>query len=130
MRAPLTVQKLKMWQKSMDLVEACYKISSSFPPDERFGLLSQIKRAATSIPANIAGGYGRWNVREFARFLAIANGSLRELETDILIAKRLGYLGPGGATPILESTTEVARMIYAMRLKIHSRLMAEKANRG
>lgn len=129
MRAPLTVQKLKMWQKSMDLVEACYRISPSFPRDERFGLLSQIKRAATSIPANIAEGYGRWNVREFARFLAIANGSLRELETHILIAKRLGYLAPGGATPILESANEVARMIYAMRLKIHSRLMAEKADR-
>ena len=130
MRAPLTIQKLKIWQKSMDLVEACYRISLSFPRDERFGLLSQIKRAATSIPANIAEGYGRWNVREFARFLAIANGSLRELETHILIAKRLGYLAPGGANPILESANEVARMIYAMRLKIHSRLMAEKADRG
>lgn len=86
MRPPLTVQKLKIWQKSMDLVEACYRISLGFPRDERFGLLSQIKRAATSIPANIAEGYGRWNVREFARFLAIANGSLRELETHILIA--------------------------------------------
>jgi four helix bundle protein len=130
MRAPLTIQKLKMWQKSMDLVEACYRISTSFPRDERFGLLSQIKRAATSIPANIAEGYGRWNVREFARFLAIANGSLRELETHILIAKRLGYVAPGAATPILESAAEVARMIYAMRLKIQSRLMAEKKDRG
>lgn len=114
----------------MDLVEACYRISTSFPRDERFGLLSQIKRAATSIPANIAEGYGRWNVREFARFLAIANGSLRELETHILIAKRLGYVVPGAATPILESAAEVARMIYAMRLKIQSRLMAEKKDRG
>lgn len=130
MRAPLTVQKLEMWQKSMDLVEACYRISASFPHDERFGLLSQIKRAATSIPANIAEGYGRWNVREFARFLAIANGSLRELETHILIAKRLGYLAPGRATPILESANEVARMIYSMRSKIYSRLTAEKADRG
>lgn len=114
----------------MDLVEACYRISPSFPHDERFGLLSQIKRSAASIPANIAEGYGRWNVREFARFLAIANGSLRELETHILIAKRLRYLAPGVATPIIESAAEVARMIYTMRLKIHSRLKAEKADRG
>lgn len=113
----------------MDLVEACYRVSLSFPREEQFGLVSQMKRAATSVPANIAEGYGRWNIREFARFLAIANGSLRELETHILIAKRLGYLAPEGATPILESATEVARRIYGMRLKIHSRLIPEKADR-
>lgn len=129
MRAPLTVQKLKIWQKSMDLVEACYRVSSSFPREEQFGLLSQIKRAATSVPANIAEGYGRWNIREFARFLAIANGSLRELETHILIAKRLGYLTSEGATPIIESASEVAKMIYALGLKIRSRLMTEEADR-
>jgi four helix bundle protein len=126
MRPPLTVQKLKIWQKSMDLVEACYRVSSSLPRDEQFGLGSQIKRAATSVPANIAEGYGRWNVREFARFLAIANGSLRELETHVLIARRLGYIAPAGAAPIIESASELARMIYAMRLKMRSRLMAEK----
>ena len=126
---PLTVQKLKIWQKSMDLVEACYRASSNFPREEQFGLVSQVRRAATSVPANIAEGYGRWNIREFARFLAIANGSLRELETHIFIARRLGYLTPAGATPIIESASEVAKMIYAMRLKIRSRLMTEEADR-
>jgi four helix bundle protein len=101
MRDPLTVQDLKIWQKSMDLVEACYRASTAIPREERFGLISQMRRAATSVPANIAEGYGRWNVKEFARFLAIANGSLRELETHVVIARRLGYLSPRGCAPCL-----------------------------
>jgi four helix bundle protein len=80
------------------------------------------------VPANIAEAYGQWNVGEFARFLAIATGSLRAWETHILVAKRLGYLAPAGAPPIIESAGEVARMICALRLKIQSRLMAEKAH--
>ena len=130
MRDPLTVQDLKIWQKSMDLVEACYRASTAIPREERFGLISQMRRAATSVPANIAEGYGRWNVKEFARFLAIANGSLRELETHVVIARRLGYLSPRGCAPLLESTSEIARMIYGMRLKIQARLVSEKRRDG
>ena len=68
-----SVQRLKVWQKSMDLVETSYKLSARLPMDERFGLISQIRRAATSVPANIAEGFGRWNARDFARFAAIAS---------------------------------------------------------
>jgi len=72
---------LFVWGRSMDLAEACYKISRQFPPSEIYGLTSQIRRAAVSIPANIAGGHGRRNLGDYVHHLSIANGSLKELET-------------------------------------------------
>jgi four helix bundle protein len=113
-----TVRELKIWQKSMDLVEACYKLSATLPGDERFGLTSQISRAATSVPANIAEGFGRWNTREFARFLSIACGSVRELETHILIAQRLGFASSASAGQVLRKSDELARMIFRMRERV------------
>ena len=98
---PRTIRDLKIWQKSMDLTVESYRASASFPSDEKFGLISQIRRAATSVPANIAEGFGRWNSREFSRFLAIASGSLRELETHLQIAQRLGYLSEVRLKPLL-----------------------------
>jgi len=89
---PIPVQRLQVWQRSVDLALECYKLSGELPREEKFALTSQIRRAATSVPSNIAEGYGRWNARDFARFLAIASGSLRELETHLIIANRLGYL--------------------------------------
>jgi four helix bundle protein len=70
-----SVQRFKVWQPSVDLVVLCHGLSGGFPADERFGLVSQIRQAATSIPANIAEGFGRWNAPEFSHFLAIASGS-------------------------------------------------------
>jgi four helix bundle protein len=116
--APQSVQRFKIWQNSMELVVACYKLSAALPPEERFGLASQIKRAAVSIPANIAEGFGRWNAREFARFLAIASGSLRELETHLLIAGRLGYFSNGPVDCVLLAIDNLAKMLYRMRLRV------------
>ena len=118
---PRTIRDLKIWQKSMDLTVESYRASASFPSDEKFGLISQIRRAATSVPANIAEGFGRWNSREFSRFLAIASSSLRELETHLQIAQRLGYLSEVRLKPLLASIDEVARMIYAMLSKIRAK---------
>ncbi|SRR5258708_5515824 len=118
---PRTIRDLKIWQKSMDLAVESYRACASFPSDEKFGLISQIRRAATSVPANIAEGFGRWNSREFSRFLAIASGSLRELETHLQIAQRLGYLSEVRLKPLLASIDEVARMIYAMLSKIRAK---------
>jgi len=116
--APQSVQRFKVWRNSMDLVVACYKLSAAFPAAERFGLVSQIRRAATSVPANIAEGFGRWNARDFARFLAIASGSLRELETHLIIAGRLGYLSSGSADSTLMAIDDLAKMLYRMRLRV------------
>jgi four helix bundle protein len=113
-----SVRELKIWQKSMDLVETYYKFSATPPADERFGLVSQIRRAATSVPANIAEGFGRWNTREFGRFLAIASGSVRELETHIDIAQRLGFVSAASAEQILRATDELARMLFRMRERV------------
>jgi len=115
---PQAVRDLKIWQKSIDLVEASYKLSGNLPTEERFGLVSQIRRAAASVPANIAEGFGRWNSREFVRFLAIASGSLRELETHFVIAGRLGFLSERSVEPMFQRIDELARMIYRMRLRV------------
>ena len=122
-----SVCELKIWQKAMDLVEACYELSSALPGDERFGLTSQIRRAATSIPANIAEGFGRWNTREFARFLAISCGSLRELETHVIIAQRLGYVSEAMTGPLLRTTDELAKMLFRMRERVTNKIEVSPA---
>lgn len=110
----------------MEIVEQCYKLTCKFPSDERFGLTSQIRRAASSLPANIAEGYGRWHSADFARFLAIASGSLCELETHLMIACRLQYLQLGAIDNLLTETNELAAMLFRMRGKIAANLAATK----
>ncbi len=80
------------WRRAMDLVEAVYKVSLGFPKEEVYGLIAQIRRAVVSIPSNIAEGQGRDSNKEFQRFLHIAHGSLREVETQLAIAVRLGFV--------------------------------------
>lgn len=82
---------LVVWQKSIELVVAAYKLTATFPEHERFGLTSQLHRAAVSVPANIAEGHARMHRNEYVHHLSIARGSLAELETHITIAVRLGY---------------------------------------
>ncbi len=117
---PQTVRDLKIWQKAISLVEASYKLSALLPRDERFGLMSQIRRAATSVPANIAEGFDRWNAPDFARFLTIASGCLRELETHFVIVQRLGFGAPNSVRPLLEETEQLSRMLYRMRQRVLS----------
>ena len=106
-------QNLIVWQKSMDLVEDVYRLTKSFPKYEIYGLRSQMRAAAISIPSNIAEGYGRQSAKTFSHFLSIAFGSLCELETQITIAKRLGYLENSKSD--LDLMKEVAKMLYSMR---------------
>jgi len=122
MDKPHTVRSLKVYQRAMDLVETTYRVCEVFPKDERFELSSQIRRAAVSVPANIAEGYGRWNMKELVRFLAIANGSLRELQTHFEIAKRLGYIQETRLTSLHRETDEIAAMIYALRARLSLRI--------
>ena len=83
---------LELWKKSMDLVTVIYKLTADYPSQEKFGLISQIRRAAVSIPSNIAEGSSRNNTKEYVQFLYIANGSLSEVETQLEISYRLGYI--------------------------------------
>jgi four helix bundle protein len=81
---------LRVWREAMDLAETCYRLTAGFPREEMFGITAQIRRAAVSIPANIAEGYGRDSKGSYGQFLRVAQGSLKELETHLLLSQRLG----------------------------------------
>jgi four helix bundle protein len=106
--------ELIAWQKAMDLVVQVYHSTDHFPQREVFGLTNQMRRAVVSIPSNIAEGQGRATTKDFRRFLAVARGSLQELETQILIAHRLAYLDEQTRTHLLDATREVARIINGL----------------
>ncbi len=99
----------------MDLVIEVYELSRSFPSSEAFGLTSQVKRAAVSIPANIAEGHARGTARDYAQFLAVARGSLAECETLLTIACRLRYIDPNRAAHAFSAMNEVGKMLSALR---------------
>jgi four helix bundle protein len=105
---------LLVWQKAMDVVVESYRIASLLPNTETYGLISQIRRAAVSIPANIAEGHGRDHLGDYLHHLSIANGSLMELETHILILSRLSYLPSNEIERVLVMTTEVSKMIAGL----------------
>ena len=109
-----TSQELIVWQKAMDLVEEVYKASRSFPREEIYGLTSQLRRAAISIPSNVAEGQGRRTTPDFLRHLSIAYGSLLELETQILIATRLSYLAQGKCHDVMNMAGEVGRLMNGL----------------
>src|SRR5258708_6820308 len=107
-------QDLIAWQKAMDLVEDVYKASRDFPREEVYALTSQIRRAAVSVPSNIAEGQGRRTTADFLRHLSIAYGSLREVETQILIAQRLKYIIKGKVENVLSRAGEVGRLLNGL----------------
>jgi four helix bundle protein len=109
------------WQRAMDLVESVYRIARVFRKDEIFGLTSQLRRAAVSVPANIAEGEGRKNRGDFRRFLSIAHGSLREVETHIHIAARLGYVDELQKKIILSECAEVGRLVNGLSNSLDSK---------
>lgn len=105
---------LIVWQKAMELVTKIYHVTREFPKDELFGLVNQIRRAAVSIPSNIAEGQGRLSAKEFRQFLGNARGSLAELETQIKIACNLQYLAESDVQILLESASEVGRLLNGL----------------
>ncbi len=102
------------WQRAMDFVTQVYEQTNGFPADERFALTTQLRRSATSVPSNIAEGEGRFSKPDFRRFLSIPHGSLREAETQVLIAVRLGYLQAEAAENLLTTAGEVGRLIRGL----------------
>ncbi len=113
-------QDLAVWVKAMQLVELCYGVSSRLPPAERYELARQIRRSAVSIPSNIAEGHGRLHRADFAHHLSVASGSLRELETQLLIAVRLAYVPSEDLGAILDLVDEVGRMISGLIRAVRS----------
>lgn len=107
-------RQLIAWQKAMVLVKHIYSLTKKFPREEIYGLTSQIRRAAVSVPSNIAEGEGRDSTKEFRHHLSIAYGSLMEIETQILIAQSLNYLHSEETSLILEKTAEAGRLINGL----------------
>jgi len=107
-------QDLECWQKAMDLVVDTYQVTKTFPSDERYGLVAQLRRAAVSVPSNIAEGRGRFGLGGFLYHLSVATGSLVEVETQFLISQRLNYLNQSDARVVLGKTAEVRRLLAGM----------------
>jgi four helix bundle protein len=105
---------LWVWQDSLALAEFCYRVTRSFPREEMFGLTSQVRRSAASIPANIAEGHGRENTRSFIQFLRISQGSLKELETHLMLAERLGLLSKLDLAAAMDQCDAVGRMLRSL----------------
>ncbi len=107
-------RSLLVWQKSVDFVVLVYRLLGRFPRNEQYGLANQMQRAAVSIPSNIAEGKERQSDRDFARFIAIALGSLAELETQLLIAQRLGYLDEASLQEATVQADEIGKMLRSL----------------
>ena len=112
---------LEVWKKSIDLVELIYRASKDFPPEERFGLTSQVRRAAVSVPSNIAEGAARTGTGEFLQSLSVASGSLAEVETQLIIANRLEMLSQAEKEALLAQTDEISRMLGGLKRSLESR---------
>jgi four helix bundle protein len=118
-------RELEVWQKAMDLVVECYRISERFPKTELYGLTSQLQRAAVSVPANIAEGQGRSHTKEFLNHLSIAYGSLMEVETHLQIAARLNYLDLPSLELLLEKGAVVGRMLNGLMQALNRKLSTD-----
>ena len=110
----MDVEKLKVWQSAMDLAEAVYEITDKFPKTEIFGITDQIRRAAVSIPSNIAEGKGRDSTKDFVRFLNIAKGSLYELQTQCILSNKIGYLSHQDCKLIVSQCEDLAHKIKGL----------------
>ncbi len=116
----LSHKDLVVWNKAMDLVTEVYRSTQKFPKEEMFGLISQMRRSAISIPSNIAEGKGRLSKKEFHYFLGNARGSLAELETQIMIAANLAYFNETDANNLLTSVEEVGRILNGLLIKVRN----------
>lgn len=111
-----------VWQKAMDFVAVVYEMTESFPTTEQYGLVSQLRRAAVSIPSNIAEGVARSSAIDYARFLNMAIGSTSEIDTQIELSERLGFLPSRQALVLQENLDEINRMLIALRKSIRKRI--------
>ncbi|MBZ5627783.1 MAG: four helix bundle protein [Acidobacteriia bacterium] len=122
-------RELIVWQKSIELVTFVYRLTKQFPKEEIYGLTSQIRRAAVSVPSNIAEGQGRLSKKDFRHFLGQARGSLLELETQLLIASNLGYMREPALKEFMERSGEVSRILHRL-IEVMSEAESEPATRN
>ena len=113
-------EDLKIWQKAMDITEKCYKASENFPKEERYGLTSQLRRSAVSIPSNISEEAGRNTNGEFKQFLGIANGSSYELLTQLYLSSRLNLIKEENVRPIISEVLEVTKMNFSLQRSLNT----------
>jgi len=111
---------LIIWQKGMDISEKCYYLTQSFPKEELYGMVQQVRRSSASIPANIAEGYGRRSPGDYARFLNIAQGSINELQTHLILCQRVGLCKENDIINIISLLQEETRMISSLIKKLNS----------
>lgn len=109
------------WQKAMALAVTIYRVTEQFPQREQFGLSNQLRRAATSVPSNIAEGQGRASTNDYVHFLHISRGSLQELETQVLLAQQLNYLSVQESESVLTQSSEVSRLISGLISSLKNR---------
>ena len=114
-----------MWQQAMSLAETCYRLTKPFPKEETFGLTSQIRRSASSVAANIAEGHGRENTKSFIQYLRISQGSLKELETHLLLAERVGIVKRDATAPAHVLCEDLGKMLRGL-----IRTLQQKAGQG
>ena len=105
---------LLVWQRAMDLAVLCYSLTRAFPKEEAFGLTSQVRRSSASVAANIAEGHGRENSGSFVQFLRVAQGSLKETETHLLLSQRVGLLPTAQATQAMKTCDEIGKMLRSL----------------
>ncbi|GHD14404.1 four helix bundle protein [Tianweitania populi] len=109
---------LLVWQQAMDLAASTYQFTRGWPREELYGLTSQVRRAATSVAANIAEGWGRQSRGAFQQFLKIAQGSLKEVETHLLIAERIGLTSSGSIRPLLDLAESIGKLLHRLITKL------------
>ena len=114
-------KELNVWKRSIKLCAAVYKLTSTFPNEERFGLISQMRRASVSIPSNIAEGGGRRTNNEFVHFLGIAHGSICELESQLFVSAELEFISFDTIEAITFEITEIQKMLYALIQRFESK---------
>ncbi len=117
-----------MWQKAMDLAMLVYKATEIYLKTETYGLTSQLRRASVSVASNIAEGSAKRSTREFIRFVNIASGSVAELQTQIILSQRLGYLDDIAYARIIQHVDEIGRMLHGLQESLHERLDADLLN--
>jgi four helix bundle protein len=115
-------RELEVWQVAMELAVKCYEETRAFPREEIFGMTAQIRRAAASVPANIAEGQGRQHTKEFLHHLSIARGSLMEMETHVILIQRVGLLSDKSMAELLQLSERISRMLTALRKALEAKL--------